>query len=59
MKKLNKRLIDKMIIRKYDDIYIPMLFILLIVCIMALVDSIYIKGYRIPLTHPTPIVMNK
>ena len=48
-----------MMIRKYDDIYIPMLFILLVVCIMALIDSIYVKGYRIPLTHQTPIVMNK
>ena len=47
-KKNNKKQQHNHIIECYDDIYLPIAFIILITTILAYIDTIYLQGYTIP-----------
>ena len=38
----------KHLVESYDDIYLPIAFIILITTILAYIDTIYLQGYTIP-----------
>lgn len=45
-KEKNKK--RKHLIENYDDIYLPIAFIILTTTILAYIDTIYLQGYTIP-----------
>lgn len=47
-KKKKKRQQRNHIIECYDDIYLPIAFIMLVTTILAYIDTIYLQGYTIP-----------
>ena len=47
-KKNNKKQQHNHIIECYDDIYLPIAFIILITTILAYIDTIYLQGCTIP-----------
>nr|DAP28644.1 MAG TPA: hypothetical protein [Caudoviricetes sp.] len=47
-KSKKKKQQHKHIIECYDDIYLPITFIILITTILAYIDTIYSQGYTIP-----------
>lgn len=46
--KNQKKKQHKYLIECYDDIYLPITFIILIVTILTYIDTIYLQGYTIP-----------
>ncbi len=47
-KNKKKKQQHKYLIECYDDIYLPIAFIILITAILAYIDTMYLQGYTIP-----------